>query len=427
MEADPWEALDLDDSDLPSLLRPCKQLRSASAPAPGPSPSALPEENRRQQQLQPSTSCRRAIPGPAGAIQAAMLRKNLDRANKAFSNTRDDCAQDFDGVTSTQDYIRRAVEDTAEFDDDFTRHPWISALQFLGAENGVVPCTPISSMKECLNVGRIAQVVAVIKSCTPNGLGGLIVSLKDPTGTIGASIHHKVLSGSEFGKNLSTGAVLILQEVTLFSPVRSAHYLNVTQRNLVKVFCHNNGSTSKLNNTAFPLRYADPGIEYCVKGQRSSKIGHKESAGMGDIEQRHSTGEAENVHNRSVVNKQNLLNRSIQPHAVTNDTTAGRRGSINLRKETSNVIPEDMIGTRNAANHPESANLSLKEAKGGGLECPVMDNTNNTSNSVPRHSCEEIQVNEAQRQPVILKSSLPQWTDEQLDQLFDEDESSSLF
>lgn len=37
--------------------------------------------------------------------------------------------------------------------------------------------------------------------------------LQDPTGTIGASIHRKALSEGEFGKNISVGAVLVLQKV----------------------------------------------------------------------------------------------------------------------------------------------------------------------------------------------------------------------
>lgn len=67
-----------------------------------------------------------------------MIRKDLDRENQNFSNHQEDNGEGFngnhhnDGVLSTQDYIRRAMEGTAEFDDDFTSHPWLSALQFLG-------------------------------------------------------------------------------------------------------------------------------------------------------------------------------------------------------------------------------------------------------------------------------------------------------
>lgn len=36
---------------------------------------------------------------------------------------------------------------------------------------------------------------------------------QDPTGTIDASIHHRVISEGNFWKDLSVGAVLILQKV----------------------------------------------------------------------------------------------------------------------------------------------------------------------------------------------------------------------
>ncbi|XP_062115225.1 uncharacterized protein LOC133829534 [Humulus lupulus] len=84
-------------------------------------------------------------------------------------------------------------------------------------DNCTIPGTPLSSIKNGFHNDRVARVVAIVKSCTPNGLGGLMVTLKDPTGTIGASIHRKVLSEGEFGKNISIGTVLILQKVLFHS------------------------------------------------------------------------------------------------------------------------------------------------------------------------------------------------------------------
>ncbi|KAI7730505.1 hypothetical protein M8C21_007095, partial [Ambrosia artemisiifolia] len=89
------------------------------------------------------------------------------------------------------------------------------------------------------------QVVAVIKSCTPNGLGDMTVALKDPTGTASGTIHHKVLTEGDFRKGICVGSVLILQKVSVFSPSRSTHYLNITKRNLVKVFYKDGGSSQK--------------------------------------------------------------------------------------------------------------------------------------------------------------------------------------
>ncbi|KAL6494352.1 hypothetical protein OROGR_031152 [Orobanche gracilis] len=150
MEAGPWEALDLDDSDLPSLLRPCKRRRFTSPITTAANPlsqltsTQSPERHfpkQLQRQPPPGTTHCRSIPGPAGAVQAAMLRKDLDRENQKVSNCQGESGGDFNGnhhcewIIPTQDYILRAMEDTADFDDDFNLQPWISALQFLGSRS----------------------------------------------------------------------------------------------------------------------------------------------------------------------------------------------------------------------------------------------------------------------------------------------------
>ncbi|GKD09291.1 GPCR kinase [Tanacetum coccineum] len=87
-------------------------------------------------------------------------------------------------------------------------------------------------MKNYLNNEKLEQVVAIIKSCTLNALGDLTMTLKDISGTI----HYKVLNEGVMEKDITLGASLILQNVLAFSPKPSIHYLNITMRNLVKVF-----------------------------------------------------------------------------------------------------------------------------------------------------------------------------------------------
>ncbi|KAK4414190.1 hypothetical protein Salat_2831900 [Sesamum alatum] len=437
MEAEPWEALDLDDSDLPSLLRACKRRRSPSpttTAAANPLPQSPATHEQLQQQPPPSTSRHRSIPGPAGAVQAAILRKNLDCQSQNFSNNREGSGEDLNGtsnhsngVISTQDYIRRAMEDTAEFDDDFAGRPWLSALEFLGAEAGVVRSTPISSIKKCLNAGKVVQVVAVVKSCTQNGHGGLMVLLKDPTGTVGASIHHKVLSESEFGKNISMGSVLILREVAVFAPVRSAHYLNITLRNLVKVFNQDSCSTSKLQDSAYPVQYADPGIEHCGKA-KTMEMSTMQNVTMEDIEETQRTREAQNLQTFSVIQRQNLFSGSVQSRVTISESAAWREHK-SLSQDACEEVPQQMTGTRITADHVEFVNSSETSRKNGNSEGSLLNDTNNITNPVGKGDCEEIQRTDEvqmQRQPPISKTSLPQWTDEQLDELFagDEDDGS---
>ncbi|GKC37009.1 hypothetical protein Tco_1049393 [Tanacetum coccineum] len=62
---------------------------------------------------------------------------------------------------------------------------------------------PTGDIKKFLNNGKLDQVVAIVKSCSPNVIGDLTVTMKD---------------------------------LSVFSPKPSMHYLNITMRNVVKVF-----------------------------------------------------------------------------------------------------------------------------------------------------------------------------------------------
>ncbi|KAK9688662.1 hypothetical protein RND81_09G001900 [Saponaria officinalis] len=172
------------------------------------------------------------IPGPAGAIQAAMHRK--DRHAPPHSRHSDDFSDGNKELVeiSTQEYLRRVEEDSGE---EFSRDPWIFAIDSL-RRCGEFDATALKDVKKCMNAERIDQVVAVVKSCTPNGLGDMIVTLKDPTDTVGASVHRKVLNAGEFGKSITAGSVLILQKVVVFPSSYASCCLNITTRNVVKVY-----------------------------------------------------------------------------------------------------------------------------------------------------------------------------------------------
>lgn len=136
-------------------------------------------------------------------------------------------------------------------DDDFAKNPWLCALDFLGLEAGF----PLPhSIKAIRSMERAPQVVGIIKSCTPNGLGDLIVTLKDPTGTIGASIHHNVLAENMAGRDISVGSVVILQQVVAFDLTPLSCYLNITPKNVVKIFSKNSGPPIKRRFPAVTIR-----------------------------------------------------------------------------------------------------------------------------------------------------------------------------
>ncbi|GKF44539.1 transposase, MuDR, MULE transposase domain protein, partial [Tanacetum coccineum] len=83
---------------------------------------------------------------------------------------------------------------------------------------------------------KLEQVVAIVKSCSPNSLGDLNVTLKDLSGTVPGTINYKVLDVGCYGKDITIGAAMILVNVSVFTLKTLKHYLNITKRNVVEVF-----------------------------------------------------------------------------------------------------------------------------------------------------------------------------------------------
>nr|GEY23934.1 hypothetical protein [Tanacetum cinerariifolium] len=135
-------------------------------------------------------------------------------------------------VMPTQEYIRKVVED-------------------------------VGNIKNFLKNGKLNQVIAIIKSCSPNALGDLTLTLKDLPGTLYGTIHYKVLVEEGYGQDITPKASLLLHNVLVFTPKPSIHYLNITRRNLVKVFHKDtiirNGSSVEI------LEYFKTAIEIGMK------------------------------------------------------------------------------------------------------------------------------------------------------------------
>ncbi|GJZ82402.1 ribonuclease H-like domain-containing protein [Tanacetum coccineum] len=102
----------------------------------------------------------RIIPGLAGIVQQAKLLKERD------------ILLGWDGaIISTQEYIKKVVEDVGD-DEDFKSGPWVSATDYVHATGGI--------------------------------------TLKDLSGTIPRRIHHKVIGDGGYGKDIIVGAAMIL-------------------------------------------------------------------------------------------------------------------------------------------------------------------------------------------------------------------------
>nr|GEU98224.1 hypothetical protein [Tanacetum cinerariifolium] len=141
-------------------------------------------------------------------IKAMEMRKVLlvffKRPSSLIVDTRE---SEEESVMSTQEYIRKVIDDVGE-DDDFTRVSWLSVLDYVNVDGGI-----------------------------------MTVTLKDLSGTISDTIHYKVLTEERFAKAITIGAALIIHNAFFFSPKQSTHhYLNITKKNMVKVFHKDGGS-----------------------------------------------------------------------------------------------------------------------------------------------------------------------------------------
>nr|GEY34006.1 hypothetical protein [Tanacetum cinerariifolium] len=325
---DQWEeSLDIDDSDLrpTPVLRPCNNHHKRRHTTQTQTLISSQNSNSDNSAEKPV----RIIPGPAGIIQAAKLRKIAD-----IREGDEEC------VMATQDYIRKVVEDPEE-DEDFKRGPW---------------------------------VVAVIKSATPNALGDMTVTLKDPKGTISGTIHHKVLTEAEFGKGICAGSALILHNVSVFSPKPSAHYLNITKRNLVKVFYKDGGSSQKQTLI----------VDTAPGSGRGTQM-----SGCAFSLERGAEGFSDAIRRNTDNNNQ----------------------SMHIDDEQENVNPVSSIGQQCSKASNEGTNQNILTDEEMLTIADAIENSENVTR--PTDGIKN-------GQPTV-SASLPLWTDEQLDELLDAD------
>ncbi|GJT06302.1 hypothetical protein Tco_0840764 [Tanacetum coccineum] len=131
------------------------------------------------------------------------LSFNLPAIERDITNDEDvkffiDCATNYindeiphlysgghDNILTTQEYVRKVYEDVSR-DEHFMQGPWLSAILYLYGQGVSVSGCLGDMNKNCIK-GKLELVVGVVKSCTPNSLGYMTVTLKDLTGEIDIS------------------------------------------------------------------------------------------------------------------------------------------------------------------------------------------------------------------------------------------------
>ncbi|GJW67535.1 hypothetical protein Tco_0121959 [Tanacetum coccineum] len=137
-------------------------------------------------------------------------------------------------ILGPAEYMKQVVEDVRAIG-DFNSGSWVGATEYVKANGGIVSGC-IGDIKTFFKNGKLEQVVAIIKSCSLNALDDLKVTIKDLSGTLHGSIHYKVINEGGYGKEINVGSAIILDNVLVFSPNPSMQYLNITKKNMVKVF-----------------------------------------------------------------------------------------------------------------------------------------------------------------------------------------------
>ncbi|KAJ4757087.1 hypothetical protein LUZ62_067462 [Rhynchospora pubera] len=367
---------DSDDSDLISTvtslsshlhpLRPCSSSSSSSS-----SLSLTSKKN-------PRSVSPRLIPGPAGAVQAATRRiKRRDGADTG--SPREEIgggSMDLDGPV----------------DDDFNLHSWIYAMRFLGRETHSV--SPIASIKT-IKITRIPLVVGLVKSCTPNGLGDLLLTLKDQTGTISASIHHNALLEGTLQSEMAVGCVLILQQVVVFSPARSIQYLNVTKDNVVKLIGKNCGPPQGHFTPSIATKLQENGTEKDENNQMEQPLIDNGIENHTEIR----TSAIQEITNKRV----DFCEIISQPNPKASEASM----------LYNNCIPKhNQIKPLEPARDPQDI---FRKISGDALFRKI--SKENTSVKILKENLRTKEENEEQEK-LVSKASYPEWTDEQISELF---------
>ncbi|XP_014515567.1 ankyrin repeat and ELMO domain-containing protein D-like [Vigna radiata var. radiata] len=184
---DAWEGLEIDDDVLQCFLKKCDSSSSL-------------------------------IPGPAGNVQATMMNRISDDPR------------------TTQQFVEDVAK--ATYEREFNTNAWKWAEMYI-KHHDIVKDGDINNANHlhiAKSVSTLHLVVCIVKECHPNGLGDMKLSLKDPSGTMKASLHHKVLKDPSFGPYIGLGCVMILNNVRTFSAFPTNCYVNIVLRNVIKVF-----------------------------------------------------------------------------------------------------------------------------------------------------------------------------------------------
>ncbi|GKC22114.1 ribonuclease H-like domain-containing protein [Tanacetum coccineum] len=163
------------------------------------------------------------------------LREKYNYRSQTHMGDEEALRETLEEETKTEKELEERIRQKQDDNELFMLEFEVSATNYVIANGGIVSGC-LGDIKNFLNNGKLDQFVAIVKSCSPNVIGDLTVTMKDLSGTIPGIIHHKVVDEGGYGKDITVGSVLLLANVLVFSLKPSMHYLNIIMRNMVKVF-----------------------------------------------------------------------------------------------------------------------------------------------------------------------------------------------
>uniref|UniRef100_A0A0E0LJ35 Homologous recombination OB-fold protein OB-fold domain-containing protein n=1 Tax=Oryza punctata TaxID=4537 RepID=A0A0E0LJ35_ORYPU len=302
-------------------------------------------------------------------------------------------------------------------DPDFSLAPWLHALGSLGESGGgrcpdqtsVPPRRDarawkrqeIAAIRRDRALYRARLVVGMVTSCTRNRLGDLFLSLKDPSGTIGASVHQKVFT-KEDNMVVSVGSVIVLKNVAVFRPSHKGCYLNITEENLEMLvpkdfFPPKQVFSSSPSESQHPVKCAETRGSSCQGDNHTRKTGadtygQTTANDVRDSMLRMDKGSTQGVGNHQDIrlrekdinpSNKNTPSYSANQQFQNTSCSSGKHQGIELQTLMQRLGSRH-ISNRNGEEHhqqtsnvPENPNTRCSQSTLGG--CSVMSRTGNSN------------------------------------------------
>ncbi|KAL6181432.1 hypothetical protein ACLB2K_048087 [Fragaria x ananassa] len=238
---------------------------------------------------------------------------------------------------------------------------------------------------------------------------------------VGATIHRKALSEGEFGKSISVGAVLVLQKVAVFSPSRSACYLNVTLNNIVKVISKDSGL---LATKEFPISPVNTPAPISAESSKTLRMAQETSL-PAQSTQRIMKYLRQNT---NVTGSENTEKHMEAGHTAPGRILSGHAHSASqyaaVEMEPSLVemaipnginkmsVREDVIDSEHLTGVAEELRMAEEDNSSSISQC--ISGSANSTEIPDNHG--RITGAKRPRQPLSLTTALPDYTEEQLNQ-----------